>query len=195
MPIKAIKIRTIFIAIILIVILLITVSIITIKNPKNQQKMEQPITQIEPKEPYYKIRIKPKQIKLEIPSQYEDYPIIGKLEIPKINLTTYIMDKTNKEHLIKSLTKLGGPDINKVGNFCITGHNYIRSNMFWRLKELEMGDKIKLTDLYGQYYIYKVYAIEKVSPNDTSCLEQETRRRKKGNTNYLYHRSTTEASN
>ena len=49
MPIKAIKIRTIFIAIILIVILLITVSIITIKNPKNQQKMEQPITQIEPK--------------------------------------------------------------------------------------------------------------------------------------------------
>lgn len=198
MPIKAIRLRTIGIIIILIVILLITVSIIItqVKNKKINQ-MEELIQQVEatiPKKPTYEISIKTKEIKLKIPNQYQQFSIIGKLEIPKIELVTYIIEQTNQDTLNKSVTKLCGPDVNKIGNLCITGHNYRKPNMFWKLKKLEIGDQIKLTDLYGQYCIYRVYAIEKVLPNDTTCLEQETRRRKESNVNYLYYRSFTEVS-
>ena len=178
--------------------LLITVSIIIIQE-KNRRinQIEKLIQQVEPiiqKEPNYQITIKPKEIKLEIPSQYQQFSIIGKLEIPKIDLITYIIEQTNQDTLNKSVTKLCGPDVNKIGNLCITGHNYMNSNMFWKLKKLKIGDQIKLTDLYGQYCIYQVYAIEKVSPDDTTCLEQETRRGKKSNINYLHNRGTAEAS-
>ena len=198
MPIKAIRLRKIGIIIILIVIVLITVSIIItqVKNRKINQ-MEELLQQVEvttPKKPIYEISIKTKEIKLEIPNQYQQFSIIGKLEIPKIDLVTYIIEQTNKDTLNKSVTKLCGPDVNKIGNLCITGHNYRKINMFWQLKKLEIGDQIKLTDLYEQYCIYRVYAIEKVSPSNISCLEQETRRRKKSNINYLHYRSFTEIS-
>lgn len=98
----------------------------------------------------------------------------GKLTIPKINLTTYIIGTTTKESLNKSVTKLYGPSINKVGNFCITGHNYLNSNMFSKLKKLEVGDEITLTDLYERSILYSVYSILKVEPNNVECLNQET---------------------
>lgn len=62
---------------------------------------------------------------------------IGKLEIPKIDLTTYILSETDKNTLKISVTKLCGPKINEVGNLCIAGHNYNNSNMFKDLKNLE----------------------------------------------------------
>lgn len=198
MPIKAIRLKTILTIAILIVILFITVSIISIQIKNRKTK---PIEELIPivdstvkTEPIIKNSVESQKIKLEIPSQYQQFSIIGKLEIPKIDLTTYIIEQTNKDTLNKSVTKLCGPEVNKVGNLCITGHNYISSNMFWKLKKLQIGDQIKLTDLYGQYCIYEVYEITKVSPTDVSCLEQETRRRKKGNTNYLYNRSITKIS-
>ena len=198
MPIKAIRLRSIFIGLMLIVIFIITVSIIILKiQQKNKEQIENLIQQAEPiieKKPIYDIQIKSKEIKLEIPSQYNEYNIIGKLEIPKIDLITYIIDQTTKETLNKSVTKLCGPDINKIGNFCITGHNYMNSKMFGKLKKLQIGDQIKLTDIYGQYCFYRVYNIEKVPPNDISCLEQETRRGKESNTYNLYYRSVTKTS-
>ena len=47
------------------------------------------------------------------------YEVIAKLEIPKIELTTYVIGETTEETLDVSVTKLCGPDVNKVGNFCI----------------------------------------------------------------------------
>lgn len=57
---------------------------------------------------------------LEVPEKYNDYEIIAKLEIPKIELITYVIGYTTKETLNVSVTKLCGPDVNKPGNFCIT---------------------------------------------------------------------------
>ena len=85
-----------------------------------------------------------------------------------------LLSETNKETLDKSVTKLCGPNINEVGNFCILGHNYNKSNMFGNLKKLEINDVIILTNIYGQQVQYMVYDIYKVYPDEVECLSQET---------------------
>ena len=115
-----------------------------------------------------------KQKEIDFPKEFEGVEVIGKLEIPKINLITYILARTSKENLNKSVTKLCGPKVNGVGNLCITGHNYHNERMFGNLKKLEKGDKIKLTDMKGITIEYQVYDTYKVYPKETKCLSQET---------------------
>lgn len=110
-----------------------------------------------------------------IPQYIDGYEVIGKLEIPKINLSTYILAETNDKTLNKSVTKLCGPMVNGIGNFCITGHNYKNKKMFGNLKKLEINDKIYLTDIYDRTIEYVVYDIFKVKPNEVECLSQETK--------------------
>ena len=109
-----------------------------------------------------------------IPENIDGYEVIGKLEIPKIELSTYILSETDKHTLNKSVTKLCGPNVNGVGNFCITGHNYNKNKMFKNLRKLEINDKIYITDIYDNKAEYIVYDIYKVLPNETECLSQDT---------------------
>ena len=110
----------------------------------------------------------------EIPSKYNGYPVIAKLEIEKINLDTLVLKEHNKQTLATSVTKFFGANPNEMGNFCIAGHNYITKNMFHNLKKVNVGDKIKLTDLTGRSINYKVYKKSIVLPNETQCLSQKT---------------------
>lgn len=112
--------------------------------------------------------------KVDFPKEIGGYGVIGKIEIPKINLTTYILSETNKESLDKSVTKLCGPKINGIGNVCITGHNYNKENMFSNLKKLEIGDSIFVIDTNGNKIEYLVYDKYKVYPKETECLSQNT---------------------
>ena len=109
-----------------------------------------------------------------LPTDIDGFEIIGQLEIPKINLNTYILSETNDNTLNKSVTKLCGPNINEVGNFCIVGHNYNKTKMFGNLKKLEINDEIILMNVYGQKVEYIVYDIYKVYPDKIECLNQET---------------------
>ena len=120
------------------------------------------------------IEYKEKQAYVNIPKEINGYTIIGKIEIPKIKLETYILEQTTKESLNESVTKLCGPEINGLGNFCIVGHNYNSETMFKNLKNLEIGDKILITDVYDQTIEYVIYDIYKVYPKETECLSQET---------------------
>ncbi len=119
-------------------------------------------------------QISPKKEYENMPKDIEGHKVIGKLEIPKINVSAYILEETNKETLNLSVTKLCGPNINEVGNFCITGHNYNRDNMFGKLRKLEIGDEIMLTDTYEQMIKYQVDEILKINPKEVSALNQET---------------------
>ena len=74
------------------------------------------------------------------------YNIIAKLEIPRINLTTSVLEEYSESALRVSVTRFAGPNPNEIGNLVITGHNYIDSNMFSRLNRLRPGDKLYLTD-------------------------------------------------
>jgi len=115
-----------------------------------------------------------KQKEVGFPKEIEGVEVIGKLEIPKIDLATYILAETSKENLNKSVTKLCGPKVNGIGNLCITGHNYHKERMFGNLNKLEIGDKIKITDMKGIEIEYEVFDICKVYPKETDCLAQET---------------------
>ena len=121
--------------------------------------------------------IKEETIKKEyetMPQEVKGYKVIGKITIPKLELDTYILSETTTKSLKVSVTKLYGPNINKVGNFCIAGHNYRNNKMFGGIKKLEKGDKIILTDTYGDSIEYEVYENYQTDPKDVSSLSQET---------------------
>lgn len=106
------------------------------------------------------------------PREYRGYQTIGKIKIPKLEIEKYILVETTEESLKAAVTKTCGPKANEIGNLCISGHNYVQT--FGRLKELEVGDKILITDTYNREITYQVYKVYKVDPTDTSCLSQET---------------------
>ena len=110
----------------------------------------------------------------EIMSYYKGYPVIAKLEIPKIHLETEVLKDYSDEALKVSVTKFYKGNPNQIGNFCIAGHNYITSNMFHYLKDLEITDKLYLTDTIFGKMEYEIYDKEIVNPKDISCLSQET---------------------
>ena len=99
----------------------------------------------------------------------EDYKIIGKLEIPKIDLKTNILDETTKRSLEIAVAKLYTTNgLNKPGNTVIYGHNYRNALFFSRNDELEKGDKIYITDEEGYRLKYTIYDKFRTSSTDTS---------------------------
>lgn len=107
-----------------------------------------------------------------MPTEFKGFEIIGKLEIPKLKIAKYILKESTSKALKVSITKLYGPEINEIGNFCIAGHNY--NTMFKEIKNLEKNDNIILTDVFGDSILYKVYDNYQSSPKDVSCLNQNT---------------------
>ena len=112
--------------------------------------------------------------KEEIINDYKGYKVIAKLEIPTINLETYILEKYSEETLNVSVTKFWGANPNMEGNFCIAGHNFKNENMFRNLKKLEIGNKLFISDNTVGKVEYEIYDLYKVLPEDVSCLSQET---------------------
>ena len=83
------------------------------------------------------------------------------------------------------VTKFFGPDPNEIGNFCITGHNYITKNMFGYLYTLNNGDTLTLTDNQNGTIKYKIYDKYKVKPNQTYRIITKNKWKKRSNINYL----------
>lgn len=109
-----------------------------------------------------------------IETEFKGYKVCAKLNIPAINLETYVLEEYSKQALLTSVTKFYGEEPNKVGNFCIAGHNYGPSNMFQNIKKLKINDEIYLTDTNGNKEKYSIYDIYTVLPNETKCLSQKT---------------------
>lgn len=165
--------NSIVISILLIAIIFFIWSVIYKKNLKKQIV----VTNTEPVEnTVINENIEPKKVMSQkiLPTDIDGFEVIGKLEIPKLNLSTYILSEMNDDTLSKSVTKLCGPNINEAGNFCILGHNYNKKTMFGNLKKIEINDKVILTNMYGQKVEYIVYDIYKVYPNEVKCLTQKT---------------------
>ena len=114
------------------------------------------------------------QTENDILTTYKGYPVIAKLEIPKIDLETYVISEYSNQALGVSVTKFYGGNPNEVGNFCIAGHNYITKNMFHDLKNLSIGDTFTLIDTNHHEGFYKIYSVETVEPDETQCLSQKT---------------------
>lgn len=109
-----------------------------------------------------------------IETEFKGYKVCAKLNIPIINLETYVLEEYSKQALLTSVTKFYGGEPNKVGNFCIAGHNYGPTNMFQNIKKLKVKDEIFLTDTNGNKFKYLIYDMYTVLPNETRCLSQKT---------------------
>ena len=112
--------------------------------------------------------------KENIIEEYKGYDVIAKLEIPKINLETYVLKTYSEEALKISVVKFWGADPNREGNFCIAGHNFKNNNMFKNLKKLEIGDNLFVIDEKQGRIEYEVFDVYKVLPENVECLSQET---------------------
>ena len=118
--------------------------------------------------------IKTNYEKEEIIKEYKGYDVLAKLEIPKINLETYVLKTYSSKALEISVVKFWGAEPNTIGNFCIAGHNFKNKNMFHNLKELNIGDNLFIIDNNIGKVEYEIYNIYKVYPEDVSSLSQET---------------------
>ena len=112
--------------------------------------------------------------KEEVVLEYKGYDVLAKLEIPKINLETYVLKTYSNSSLNISAVKFWGAKPNTSGNFCIAGHNFKNKNMFHNLKDLIVGDNLFIIDNNVGRVEYEIYDIYMVLPDDVSCLSQET---------------------
>ena len=119
-------------------------------------------------------KIKKEYPKEDVTLEYKGYEVIAKLEIPKINLETYVLKTYSNESLNISVVKFWGAKPNTLGNFCIAGHNFKNKNMFHDLKDLNVGDNLFIIDNNVGRVEYEIYNIYKVLPDDVGCLSQET---------------------
>lgn len=121
-----------------------------------------------------KENVKDKTIYMIANSHGDKFRVAGEISIPQININYPIIYETTKEYLKIAPTKLFGPDINEIGNFCIVGHNYKNDDFFSKIKELNINDKVYLTTNRGERLTYLVYDKYEVNEKDLSCTSQET---------------------
>ena len=103
--------------------------------------------------------------------EFKGYKVEGIIEIPKININYPIIDHTNEETMKVSITKFWGPQANEIGNYTVAGHNNKDGTMFGKTKYLQIGDKIKLTNLKNETIEYEIFKIYSIDPDDVSCVE------------------------
>ena len=105
----------------------------------------------------------------------ETYTTDSILTIPCIDITYPVLSETSEELLKISLNKYWGNGPNKVGNYCIVGHNYANGKLFGKLSQMEIGDIAILEDMEtGTKVTYEAYDKYVVDPTDVSCTSQLT---------------------
>ena len=105
--------------------------------------------------------------------------IEARLTIDKLGIDYPVFSDTSEELLKVSLNKYWGNGPNKVGNYCIVGHNYANGKMFGKLSQIQIGDIAVLKDMETEREVtYEVYNKYIVDPTDVSCTSQLTQGRK-----------------
>ena len=106
---------------------------------------------------------------------YKGFTVVGKLEMPTINIRYPILDVITHANAIEvSIGILYGPGVNKAGNTAIIGHNYNNGLFFGKNKNLKIGDKIYITDMEGNKMEYTIYNKYYTPESDTSWITRQT---------------------
>ena len=159
-----------FIILVLAIALIVVLAMIIIKyggNYKNEKDVSATLTILE-----QELENRSSEDEEEILDvEYKGYKIEGIIEIPKINIKYPIINQTNEETMKLSVTKFWGPQANEIGNYTVAGHNNKDGTMFGKTKYLQIGDKIKLTNLKNETIEYEVFKIYSIDPDDVSCVE------------------------
>lgn len=163
------KVYNLIIAV-LIVALIVVVAMIVIRYGGNYLKEKEVSSSLETIEE--ELNKEETQQSESLPElEFKGYKIEGIIEIPKINIKYPIIDHTNEETMKVSITKFWGPQANEIGNYTVAGHNNKDGTMFGKTKYLQIGDKIKLTNLKNETIEYEIFKIYSIDPDDVSCVE------------------------
>ncbi|MGH4125957.1 MAG: class D sortase [Clostridium sp.] len=97
---------------------------------------------------------------------------IGIISISKIQLTVALSEGVDADILKYAVGHFTGtPMPGAKGNFCVAGHrSYTYNQYFNRLDELNIGDKIMVTTMDGEFE-YIVYESKVVKPEEISVLD------------------------
>ena len=108
--------------------------------------------------------------------QLNGFDVLGTIQIPKINLKYAVLDKNTKKSLETAVAVVWPQDaiLNTVGNIVISGHNYRNGMFFSNLKKLSKGDKIYITDEFGNKVTYSIYDIFEATPEDATFYNRDT---------------------
>ena len=112
------------------------------------------------------------EVSFEMKYEEQNYTVIGKIKIEKINIYQPIIKENTKDSYNVSAVKMSGPSLNTYGNVAIGGHNYMKGNFFIKLNQLVKNDVIEITDLTGNTIKYYVYDYGITSIDDASYLKQ-----------------------
>ena len=163
------KIYNLIIAV-LVVALIVVVAMIVIRyggNYLNEKEVSASLTAIE--DEIEKAKTTNSDSLPEV--EFKGYKVEGIIEIPKINIKYPIIDHTDEKTMMVSISKFWGPQANEIGNYTVAGHNNRDGTMFGKTKRLQIGDKIKITDLKGETIEYEIFKIYSILPDDVSCVE------------------------
>lgn len=163
-----------FAILILVVVAIIIVSLIVIRMKKNKETvsaMANVVNIVEELQQDLQGENSKEAKQQLLETTIQGYNIEGIIEIPSIGLKYPIINQTNDEAMKISVTKFWGGNINELGNYTIVGHNNLDGTMFGKVKKLQNGDIIKLTNLYGETLEYKIFDMYVIDPNDVSCTE------------------------
>lgn len=106
---------------------------------------------------------------------YKGFTVVGKIEMPTIRIQYPILDViTHAKAIEVSVGILYGPGVNKPGNTVIIGHNYNNGLFFGKNKNLKIGEKIYLTDIYGNKVEYTIFDKYYTPESDTSYITRKT---------------------
>jgi sortase A len=96
---------------------------------------------------------------------------VGKIEIPKIGLSAYVVEGVETDDLKNGPGHYPGTPLpGQKGNAAIAGHRSTYGAPFANVDDLQPGDPITVTTLQGVFH-YSVTGQEIVSPNDVAVLD------------------------
>jgi len=96
--------------------------------------------------------------------------LIGRIEIPRLGLSTMVMEGTAEATLRRAVGHIAGTGLpGHRGNTGIAGH---RDTFFLPLRNIRREDAITVTTLRGQYR-YRVVSMKVVNPENVGVLDSD----------------------
>ena len=110
----------------------------------------------------------------------EGYEVKGTIEIPKIGIKYPVLERVTVRsiEIAVAIAYPQNAELNREGNVVIYGHNYRNGLFFSNNKKLSNGDKIYITDKYGEKVTYEIYNIYQTDANDASYFVRDTEGRR-----------------
>lgn len=107
---------------------------------------------------------------------YKGFEMKGTIKIPRTGIEYPILANAGKNEIEVAVGIMYPRDaqLNTKGNITITGHNYRDDTFFSNNKNIELGDKIYITDETGKTLEYVVYNKYETTPQDSDYITRDT---------------------